>query len=140
MADGVLPPDPAALIDGAAGSAVARELIPRIPSTFRDAGGSSGAGQSGGNDEKVLESARSLCIALAEGTPQGVKLDAGVRLNMVIRQLRKFTLNCKHDEANRRLAHAKLNGDAAGAEEAYQQVVQLRKAIAELKSQSSNGL
>ena len=151
MADGVMPPDPKVLEDGAAGSIVARELIPRIPNTNRDAGPSGGAvvpgvphdagsAQSDGNDEKVLESARSLCIALAEARPQGVKLDAGVRLGMIIRRLRLSALLSRHDEANRRLAHAKLNGDTAGAETAYQQVVQLRKAIAELKSQSSSGL
>jgi DNA primase len=146
MADGALPPDPDTLATGAAGSVVARELLRRIPNSLPSEKGSaketerranSGPENSG---EKLLESARSLCIALAEGMPHGVKLEASVRLQMVIRPIRKAALYRRHEEANRQLAHARLNGDTAGVSKAGQLVVQLRKAIAELKSQSSNGL
>jgi DNA primase len=116
LGDGKLPPDAEAIAAGGPGSAVTAELLKRIPDTPEG------------------DSARSLCIALAEGTPQGVKLEAGVRLNMVIRPIRKASLYLRHEEANRRLTNARLNGDAKDADDAYRQVVQLRKAIAELKS------
>jgi len=53
---------------------------------------------------------------------------------MVIRPIRKASLYLRHEEANRRLTNARLNGNTKDADDAYRQVVQLRKAIAELKS------
>jgi DNA primase len=115
LADGKLPPDADAMASGA-GSAVAAELLKRLP------------------DSEEGDSARSLCIALAEVPTQGVKLEAEARLNMVIRPIRKASLYLRHEEANRRLTNARLNGNTKDADDAYRQVVQLRKAIAELKS------
>lgn len=117
VGEGKLPPDAESMAGSGAGSAFAAELLKRLPDT----------GPEG-------DSARSLCIALAEAPPQGVKLEPGVRLNMVIRPIRKAALYLRHEEANRRLTHARLNGDAKVADDAYRQVVQLRKSIAELKS------
>jgi DNA primase len=131
MQDGALPPDTAALsaTPGAAGSIVARELLRRIPDTLPD-----------GPVDSTLDAARCLCIALAEGRLDGVKLDAESRLQMVLRSIRKMALYRKHEDANRRLAHARLNGDARQVDEVYREVVELRKAIAELKLPIGKGL
>ena len=157
MQDGALPPEAEALAtsQGAAGSVVARELLRRIPDTDPNPNPSpspspsplTGRGADGENDpgpgsveSTTMDAARSLCIALAEGLPQGVKLDAESRLQMILRSIRKTALYRKHEEANRRLAHARLNGDTQQVDEAYQQVVQLRKAIAEIKLPAAKGL
>jgi hypothetical protein len=144
MQDGALPPDAEALAtsQGAAGSVVARELLRRIPDdpTPDVSPSENGKTGSGPANNTTMDAARSLCIALAEGLPQGVKLDAESRLQMVLRSIRKSALYRKHDEANRRLAHARLNGDTQQVDAAYQQVVQLRKAIAELKLPVAKGL
>lgn len=122
LGDGKLPPDVEALAHATPGSLVAREVLQQL----LDAAPDDGPGQ--------VDHARALCISLAEAAPAGSKLRAEMRLEMCARRLRRASLEEQIQAADRKLAHAKLAGEAQAEAETYRQLVTLRKQLALLKS------
>jgi|GEM_PF-430467 len=124
LGDGVLPPDLNTLQPGGSGSAVAREVLARLPDSSMDGG-------------VLSEGARSLCVSLAESVTQGTKLDPKHRMEIVVRTVTLETLLLRYREAERFWTHARLQDDGT-AEKAYVTVVALRKQIAAMKSRGNN--
>jgi DNA primase len=125
LALGTLPPGLETLETGDAGCIVARDLLPKLRSANTE------------GDDVLSGQAQALCVHLAETPSRSEKLDPATRLQMILQPLRMAALSKSYQEANLQWNHAKLNGNAAEEERAYQQVVVLRKAISEAKSANS---
>ncbi|MFH0939569.1 MAG: DNA primase [Planctomycetota bacterium] len=128
LGEGRLPLDMSVIDPNNAGSMIAREIIPRL----RD--------ENKNGIVKAVSAAQSLCVALAEHPPTGSKFDIERRLNILTNHIRKAALSLQCQEAARHWTHAKLNGDTAVEEEAYNQLVLLRKELVKLKSCSGKKL
>jgi hypothetical protein len=121
LGDGKLPPDPNLLTpDMPPGSIVAREVLQRLQ---------------GLTDDGILKTeAQALSAAVAETPNIGSKLDPQARLDMLVRLISKARIYARHIDADLRWTHAKLNGDAGAEEQAWREVMELRKEMAKLKS------
>jgi DNA primase len=128
LAKGTLPPDLETLAAGDAGSIVAREILPMLRSADENA------------SDAQINQTQALCVHLAETPALSQKLDAEMRLNMLIVPIRKAALTKSYQDANLQWNHAKLNNDKEAEEQAYRRVVELRKAISEIKSFNSKKL
>ncbi|HYG74642.1 MAG TPA: DNA primase [Planctomycetota bacterium] len=122
LGEGKLPPDVQTLAEVDLPSVVAREVIQRLRNSADDG-------------IAITEGARALCVALAEASDRGIKLDPRQRLDMLIRSVNRAKLYLRHRDADLRFTRAKLAGDAQAEEEARLEVMALRKDISRLKAQ-----
>ena len=135
MAAGLLPPDASTLADRSAGSVVARQVI----GWLQDADTKP---ETSGIGLDVIAGATQVAIDLAERPPATTKLEAGQRLDMVIRPLRLVRLKRQHETLGREWSKAQAaepgSAEAAQAEPVYQELVRVRKEMAEVKSKREN--